>query len=163
MFKLNKYHVFLYLPHGFVAVSYILHPGSVAQMVTQLGVLDGNHSKLGKLRSASFCYLRSSITKWLFRQNHIFFHQTPELEVKIPSGFHQPGRISTETPFSQDPSGIGTTVHRQQQQPVPWRSSGTHWSTYHLPSSWPCRKDSRLFWTVNITLWGFYLDCHAGV
>jgi hypothetical protein len=24
MFKLNKYHVFLYLPHGFVAVSYIL-------------------------------------------------------------------------------------------------------------------------------------------
>jgi hypothetical protein len=24
MFKLNKYHIFLYLPHGFVAVSYIL-------------------------------------------------------------------------------------------------------------------------------------------
>jgi hypothetical protein len=31
---------------------------------------------------------------------HIFFHQTPGLEVRIPSGFHQPGRMSTETPFS---------------------------------------------------------------
>ena len=79
-----------------------------------------------------------------------FFHQTPGLEVRIPFGFHQPGRMSTETPFSQDPSGIGTTFHRQQQQPVPWRSSGTRWATYHL------------FLTVNIALRGFYLDCHAG-
>jgi hypothetical protein len=31
---------------------------------------------------------------------YIFFHQTPGLEVRIPSGFHQPGRMSTETPFS---------------------------------------------------------------
>ena len=53
-----------------------------------------------------------------------FFHQTPGLEVRIPSGFHQPGKMST-----QDPSGNGTTFHRQQQQPVPWRSSGTHWET----------------------------------
>jgi hypothetical protein len=56
--------------------------------------------KLPELRSASFCYLRSSITYWLFRQKHIFFHQTPGLEVRIPSRFHQPGRMSTETPFS---------------------------------------------------------------